>query len=148
MKNKKIVISLIIISIIGAGITISVIGKQHPNNIPNARTVYIGGYGPSCISGTVSDVLVLEYSIALYSRAVFNENHSKKLYIDGRFHSNSKAISNTICYEESDICLSIQGVSRHNFKLDTTTLENGLHELKILNNDGSIFTSVLVFVQN
>jgi hypothetical protein len=148
MKNKKVVICLIMIVIISAGITISAIGQKSNNESSNIRRVYISQNSPKCISGIVCGILRLEYGVCLYSRVVAMENHTKKLYIDGRFHSNSRAISNTICYEESDICLSIKGVSRHNFKLDTTMLENGLHELKILNNDGSIFTSMLVFVQN
>jgi len=148
MKNKKIVIGLIAISIIVVGITISAIGKQHTNNITNVRTVYISQNGPSCISGAVSDALILEYSIALSSKSIAMANHTKRLSIDRVFHSQSVKIPNSRCDQETGLCISSTGVISFGFEIDTKTLSNGLHELKILNNDGSIFTSILIFIQN
>jgi len=148
MKNKKLVICLIAISAIIAGITLSVTAKQNVSNKPTTRNVYIGQNSPSCISGTVSGILKLQYSIALSSREIAMENHTKKLFIDRSFNSNSTKMSNMICNQETGLCMMIQGVYLYNFNVDSTTLENGLHELKILNSDGSVFTSMIVFVQN
>ena len=151
MKYKKVVVCLITISAIIAGITLSAIGenlKTENNESVNERTVYISNLDPSCISGTVCGILKLQYSIALSSRAVVMENHTKKLFIDKSFYSNSIKMSNMVCNPETGLCMMIQGVYIYSFKIDSTTLENGLHEFKILNSDGSVFTSMIVFVQN
>jgi len=151
MKPKKVVICLITISIIIAGISISTIGQKSNNENNEGSTVrifYISQNSPNCISGIVSGILRLQYGIALSSKSIAMANHTKRLSIDGVFHSQSVKIPNSRCDQETGLCIMSLGVESYSFKVDTATLENGLHELKILNNDGSIFTSMLIFIQN
>ena len=95
----------------------------------------------------ISGIYKLKYGVCFYSKEIAMENHTKMLYIDGNFYSYSKPIPAT-CYPELGVCCFISGVAEFNFELDTTILKNGLHELKILNNDGGLFKSIIVLVQN
>ena len=116
-------------------------GRQTPkesNDEEINEVIQVGEwYTLECFPGSVSGINV----ILSQHNNVSDSSYDYYLYIDGEFHSEGVSLRT----------IPINGKWYAGFlfdEWDTTSYENGLHELQIYGENGELVDSLLVFVQN